>query len=652
MRGGRVLAGTAVSTPRAFAVSRGEAGVAAFHDRSDAAGGRIVVVALVEIAEGIDGLFVAVAVVVADDDGVGAVRVHAHGGAADPHLAVVALLPGDFLRHVIAADAEGLARLVGELRAAVAVIEIPQAVRTGGQAVQAVVVLATGEAGEQHVAFVDARFEHAVAVGVGVDQQIRRLRDHDLITEHGDTERCSQERLLHEHRGLVGHAVQIGVLQHDDAIAFLLTIGLAAVVHAFGDVHPTLRIEVDVGRVVQQRRGRPQRHFEFIRRSEELRRHHGDAAVDGVLLRSLGVNAETHRGTARLATAIHATVVDRHFGGEAHHAGRQVIGDHRRGMRADALLVGLAVNFQRPVIVGFVDACFAIPGDGGFPRQRRQVLARTIGHHQFWLDPIRPVAADVSFVAHRQVEFLGVAQRDVDVDQAGFVCAGQHRTFEHGFDHRRGCFTRRVGWHRCAGLGAGELRFAVGLHRRGRDGGELAGLRQFQPRRIRPLLIEVGVEVVLAERRRLHAGLGHLDLRRPHDGVECEGTETVHCPVAVIVAAGETDAATAVSAFDAPHQRLRLVEPGDAVLVPQVDVLLHPLAGGNRGDQIQHLGSIGGKAHVVIEFVVGLDRSGHTAGHRMIGQRLEVRHPVRIHRPAFFESPADPRPVILLAFRR
>ncbi len=206
-------------------------------------------------------------------------------------------------------------------------VEVPLAVRAGGHAVQAVIVLTTSEAGQQHVAFVHRGIEHAVAVHVGVDQQVGRLRDHDLVAEHRDAERRGQVWFLHEHRGLVGHAIAIGVFQYHDAIAGLLATTLAAVVYALSDVHPALGVEVDVGRVVQQRRGRPQRHFKFVLRGEDLRGHEGDAAGHGILFRRLGVDAEAHRGVARLATAFHTAVVDRHLGGEAHHAGRQIIGD-------------------------------------------------------------------------------------------------------------------------------------------------------------------------------------------------------------------------------------------------------------------------------------------------------------------------------------
>src|SRR5207253_2012864 len=83
----RRLARALVRAPRALAVSGGEAGVAALHHERDAARGRIVVVALVEVAEGVHRLLVAVAVVVPDDLHVRAVGIHPRGKAADPDAA-------------------------------------------------------------------------------------------------------------------------------------------------------------------------------------------------------------------------------------------------------------------------------------------------------------------------------------------------------------------------------------------------------------------------------------------------------------------------------------------------------------------------------------------------------------------------------------
>jgi len=45
------------------------------------------------------------------------------------------------------------------------------------------------EAGQQHFALVHRGVILPVAVHVGVDDQIRRLRDHHLIAEDRDTER-------------------------------------------------------------------------------------------------------------------------------------------------------------------------------------------------------------------------------------------------------------------------------------------------------------------------------------------------------------------------------------------------------------------------------------------------------------------------------
>ena len=174
--GGRsILAGTFVGAPGALSVGRGEAGVAAFEHSRDAAGGRVVVVALEDVTEGGHGLLVAVAEVVPEDGHVRAIGIHAGEKAADPDVAVVAPLARDFLELIRTAHVEVLARAIGELRAHIALIEIPLTIRSGGDAVEAVVVLLASETGEQDLASIDPRFDFAVAVLVGVDEQIGRL---------------------------------------------------------------------------------------------------------------------------------------------------------------------------------------------------------------------------------------------------------------------------------------------------------------------------------------------------------------------------------------------------------------------------------------------------------------------------------------------
>ncbi len=60
--------------------------------------------------------------------------------------------------------------------------------------------------------------------------------------------------------------------QHDDAIAFGLAGVMRAVANAFRDPDAAVSIDVDVGRVVQQRRRGPQRDLEPLRHLEELDR--------------------------------------------------------------------------------------------------------------------------------------------------------------------------------------------------------------------------------------------------------------------------------------------------------------------------------------------------------------------------------------------
>ena len=218
----------------------------------------------------------------------GAVEIHARCETADPHEAVVGFGARDFawipaeitrvaaavVRVVSAADAEGLARLVGEHRAAVAGVPIELAVRPDRDAVQRVIVGAAVEAGENHFALVHGGVELSVTVHIRVDDEVRRHRDDDLIVDHADAHRRVEERLLHERPRLVRHAVAIGVLKHNDAVAGGLAVAFAAIVHALGDPDAAILVCVDVRRIFQLRRRGPHGDFQLgVGELEQIGRH-------------------------------------------------------------------------------------------------------------------------------------------------------------------------------------------------------------------------------------------------------------------------------------------------------------------------------------------------------------------------------------------
>ena len=122
---------------------------------------------------------------------------------------------------------------------------------------QRVVVIDALKAGQQHFAFIHRRIEAQVSIDVGVDDEVGRLGDDHLVVDDCDAERRDQARLLHEGMRLVGFAVPVGVLQHDDAIAFGLTGMMGAITNTLGHPDAPVAIDVDVRRVVQQRETRP-----------------------------------------------------------------------------------------------------------------------------------------------------------------------------------------------------------------------------------------------------------------------------------------------------------------------------------------------------------------------------------------------------------
>ena len=269
--GRSVLTGALVSIPRALAIGRGEAGIATFDDFGNAAGWWIVVIGLEHVAKRIHRLLVGVAVVVANDASVRAIGIHAHGKSSDPDVAVIAFLtscgagiriPGAAAALVVAgADAEGFAGFVSENATAVSVVEIPLAIGTSGDGVQGVVVLTGIETSEQDFFFIDGGIVFAVAIDVGVNDEIGWLGNDHFVVEYGDTERRFKIGILREYIRGLGFAIAIAVADDHDAVAFWTFALGVAVVGALGNVETSVFVEVDVGGVVKLWRGSPDRDF-------------------------------------------------------------------------------------------------------------------------------------------------------------------------------------------------------------------------------------------------------------------------------------------------------------------------------------------------------------------------------------------------------
>ena len=214
----RALARTPISTPGALAIQRAETRIAILHQESRAARRRIIVVVLEDIAVGGDRLLVAVTEIVADNVNARSIGIHAGSEAPDPHMAVVAPLSRNLrrvpaqlriARAVGAADAEGLARTIGEHRSAVAGVPVPLSIGTHGDAVNGVIVALAVEPSEDHLALIDRGIKLSVAVHVGVNDDVRSHRNDHLVADHGHTHRGSKRRFLNKDALLVGHAVPV-----------------------------------------------------------------------------------------------------------------------------------------------------------------------------------------------------------------------------------------------------------------------------------------------------------------------------------------------------------------------------------------------------------------------------------------------------------
>jgi hypothetical protein len=127
-----------------------------------------------------------------------------------------------------------------------------------------VVVVLSVESREENFAFVFCSIELQVTIDVGVDEEVRRLGDDDLIVDYGNAERGNEQGFLHKGMTGVCSPVSVGVFEDYDAIAFGLAFVIPAIAHALGGPDASVLIDVDVCWIKKLRRGGPDRDFQSI----------------------------------------------------------------------------------------------------------------------------------------------------------------------------------------------------------------------------------------------------------------------------------------------------------------------------------------------------------------------------------------------------
>ena len=246
------------------------------------------------------------------------------------------------------------------------------------------------EASQQDLALVDLGVEDAVAIGVGIDQQVRRLGDDDFAIDMGHAERRYEVLILREHRNLVSLAGTSRVFEDHDAVAFRTAPLLAAVVDAFSDIHAATFVEIDVGRIGNLRGSRPDRNLETFRYREKLSGNKLRSRIEinwFVFLRTGREDRKLHVGRASFAATDGAAVVDTYLGAEGLCWTREIKGDEGTGMRTDAAGVLLTSNLQRLAVVVLADPARA-ERLGFLPLEFREVDYRAVRQDDFGLNPV------------------------------------------------------------------------------------------------------------------------------------------------------------------------------------------------------------------------------------------------------------------------
>ncbi len=142
------------------------------------------------------------------------------------------------------------------------------------------IVITAVEAGQQHVTLVDRRIVFSVAIHIGVDDDIGRVRHDNLVIEYCDSQRREQRRLLDEHGVLVGFPVSIRIFENDHAVTLRILARVTPIIQRFGDPHSTLRIHVDVRRLPEEWRLRPERDLKIIRNGQHARWDEGSGRIN------------------------------------------------------------------------------------------------------------------------------------------------------------------------------------------------------------------------------------------------------------------------------------------------------------------------------------------------------------------------------------
>ncbi len=239
-------------------------------DHPAAAVAVVVVVAREDVAKRVQAGLVIVALAVADDLELGPVAIGPQGMGE----LIGGNVPAAFVDDV---EVLGSFRVVLlDRAAAVTVCKVKLAVQAQDHAVHPVVGINAAETGQERVALVGL----VVAVGILEHQEVGTIADEDaaagvfaglvVMLFDGDAHGHGEDP-VGEDGDLVGLTVAIGIFENLDAVGLLDTMeplvaaAGQAIVQALGDPDPSSGVDVDVGRVDQQRLGRPERRFQPLR---------------------------------------------------------------------------------------------------------------------------------------------------------------------------------------------------------------------------------------------------------------------------------------------------------------------------------------------------------------------------------------------------
>ena len=212
------LTSNAVGRPTKLTILRTKPKKGTLRNKAGPAGGRVIVVILKQVPEGCEDLFVAVTVSMPDDFHTRAIGIDPPGKPGYPYMAIIALLPckcggikipahlGATFIVIKTTHIKCFAIPIGNFGPAISLIEVELTIGPTNDRVGGVVMITTNKTGKENFPGIPF-IKDQIPVYIGVSNDVRSLRNIDLIIDHSNAHWCNQIRILHKNSGFIRDSI-------------------------------------------------------------------------------------------------------------------------------------------------------------------------------------------------------------------------------------------------------------------------------------------------------------------------------------------------------------------------------------------------------------------------------------------------------------